>query len=123
MQPALDDLDLFGPSFQDDPPAVYEQLRRSGAVHYLPRHGWYLVTRAGNETSGKLITEMLRLLDTKPDEWDRIRADPDRARLVVEEALGDPVAGRVPAHELHGPRLARAAGPGVLPSGVGAYSW
>ena len=42
---------------------------------------------AGNETSGKLITEMVRLLDTKPDEWDRIRADPDRARLVVEEAL------------------------------------
>jgi cytochrome P450 len=46
VQPALDDLDLFGPSFQDDPPAVYEQLRQSGPVHYLPRHGWYLVTRA-----------------------------------------------------------------------------
>ena len=42
---------------------------------------------AGNETSGKLITEIVRLLDTRPDEWDRIRADPERARLVVEEAL------------------------------------
>jgi cytochrome P450 len=40
-------LDLFGPGFQDDPAAVYEQLRWSGAVHYLPRHGWYLVTKAG----------------------------------------------------------------------------
>jgi cytochrome P450 len=43
---ALDDLDLFGPHFQEDPAASYERLRRSGAVHYLPRHGWYLVTKA-----------------------------------------------------------------------------
>jgi cytochrome P450 len=42
---------------------------------------------AGNETSGKLITEIARLLDTKPDEWDRVRADPARAKLIVEEAL------------------------------------
>jgi cytochrome P450 len=55
VQPALDDLDLFGPSFQDDPPAVYEQLRRSGAVHYLPRHGWYLVTRA--ETAREVLRD------------------------------------------------------------------
>jgi cytochrome P450 len=42
---------------------------------------------AGNETSGKLITEIVRLLDTKPGEWDRIRSEPERARPVVEEAL------------------------------------
>jgi cytochrome P450 len=42
---------------------------------------------AGNETSGKLITEIVRLLDTKPEEWDRIRTEPERARPVVEEAL------------------------------------
>jgi cytochrome P450 len=42
---------------------------------------------AGNETSGRLITEMVRLLDRRPDEWQRIRAEPERARLVVEEAL------------------------------------
>lgn len=42
---------------------------------------------AGNETSGKLITELVRLLDTTPDEWDRIRAEPERARAVVEEGL------------------------------------
>jgi cytochrome P450 len=41
-----DGLDLFGPQFQDNPPAIYEQLRRSGAVRYLPWHGWYLVTKA-----------------------------------------------------------------------------
>jgi cytochrome P450 len=42
---------------------------------------------AGNETSGKLITEIVRLLAAKPDEWDRLRADPDRAKTIVEEAL------------------------------------
>ena len=41
-----DGLDLLGPDFQANPAASYEQLRRSGAVHYLPRHGWYLVTKA-----------------------------------------------------------------------------
>jgi cytochrome P450 len=41
-----DGLDLFGPQFQANPAAIYEQLRHSGAVHYLPRHGWYLVTKA-----------------------------------------------------------------------------
>jgi cytochrome P450 len=49
-----DGLDLFGPQFQDDPPAIYEQLRRSGAVRYLPRHGWYLVTKA------EAVREVLR---------------------------------------------------------------
>ncbi len=42
---------------------------------------------AGNETSGKLITEIARLLDTRPGEWDRVRADPARAKPIVEEAL------------------------------------
>jgi cytochrome P450 len=42
---------------------------------------------AGNETSGRLITEIVRLLDQKPGEWERIRAAPERARIVVEEAL------------------------------------
>ena len=49
-----DGLDLFGPQFQDNPPAIYEQLRRSGAVRYLPRHGWYLVTKA------EAVREVLR---------------------------------------------------------------
>ena len=56
MQPA--DLDLFGPVFQADPPAVYQQLRRDGAVHYLPRNGWYLVTSA--ETAREVLRDPQR---------------------------------------------------------------
>src|SRR5260370_25715731 len=63
MQPdhasrVLDGLDLFGLQFQDNPPAIYEQLRRSGAVHYLPRHGWYLVTTA--ETAREVLRDAER---------------------------------------------------------------
>ncbi len=63
MQPdhalsVLDGLDLFDPQFQSNPPAVYEQLRRSGAVHYLPRHGWYLVTKA--ETAREVLRDAER---------------------------------------------------------------
>ncbi len=43
---SVENLDLLGPRFQADPQRVYEQLRASGAVHHLPRHGWYLVTHA-----------------------------------------------------------------------------
>jgi cytochrome P450 len=50
----LDGLDLFGPDFQGNPPAIYEQLRRSGAVRYLPGHDWYLVTKA------EAVREVLR---------------------------------------------------------------
>jgi cytochrome P450 len=42
---------------------------------------------AGNETSGKLITDIARLLDTTPEEWERVRVDPERAKPIVEEAL------------------------------------
>ena len=52
------DLDLFGPGFQADPSAVYGQLRRSGAVHYLPRNGWYLVTKA--ETAREVLRDSQR---------------------------------------------------------------
>lgn len=39
MQPDLartasSDLDLFGPQFQDNPPAVYEQLGSGGLVRF-----------------------------------------------------------------------------------------
>jgi cytochrome P450 len=42
---------------------------------------------AGNETSGRLITEIVRLLDSKPGEWQRVREDPERAKQIAEEAL------------------------------------
>jgi cytochrome P450 len=42
---------------------------------------------AGNETTTKLLSEIVRLLDANPIEWQRLRADPSRAAIVVEEAL------------------------------------
>ena len=42
---------------------------------------------AGNETTTKLLTETVRLLAEHPDQWQRLKDDPDRAPAVVEEAL------------------------------------
>lgn len=42
---------------------------------------------AGNETTAKLITEMIRLIAETDGEWQRIRADPERIPAVVEESL------------------------------------
>jgi cytochrome P450 len=77
-----DGLDLLGPDFQANPAAIYEQLRRSGAVHYLPQHGWYLVTKA--ETAREVLRDAERFSSrvhkhTQPpaevaDEVARIRA-------------------------------------------------
>ena len=42
---------------------------------------------AGNETSTKLFSQMLRNLADEHDEWWKLKADPSRASIVVEEAL------------------------------------
>lgn len=42
---------------------------------------------AGNETTAKLITEMMRLLAETDGEWERLKADPSRIPAVVEESL------------------------------------
>ena len=42
---------------------------------------------AGNETTTKLLNEMMRLVAETDDEWDRLKADADRIPLVVEESL------------------------------------
>ena len=42
---------------------------------------------AGNETTTKMLTEMMRLLGDNPDEWQALRSDPERARAIVEETL------------------------------------
>jgi len=42
---------------------------------------------AGNETTTKALTEMMRLLGENPPEWDRLREDPSRAKAVFEETL------------------------------------
>ncbi len=50
---------------------------------------------AGNETTTKMLTEMMRLLGEQPGEWQRLREDPERARSIVEETLrwSTPVQG------------------------------
>jgi cytochrome P450 len=42
---------------------------------------------AGNETTTKMLTEMMRLLAEHPDQWQRVRADPKLIDAVVEETL------------------------------------
>lgn len=42
---------------------------------------------AGNETTTKFLTEMVRLLCENPDEFAKLQADPSRAKAVGEEAL------------------------------------
>jgi cytochrome P450 len=42
---------------------------------------------AGNETTTKMLTEMMRLLAEHPDQWQRVRDDPTRIDAVVEETL------------------------------------
>jgi cytochrome P450 len=70
---------------------------------------------AGNETTTKLLTETMRLLANKPEEWERLRADPSRAPAVVEEALrlSTPTQGMfriaTRAHELDGVHIPEGA--------------
>ena len=42
---------------------------------------------AGNETTAKLITEMIRLVAVTDGEWDRLKVNRDRIPGVVEESL------------------------------------
>ena len=42
---------------------------------------------AGSETTASLIADMIVMLHDRPDEWQRVKADPARAHGIVEEAL------------------------------------
>lgn len=42
---------------------------------------------AGNETTTKMLTEMMRLLGEHPEEWELLKQDPSRVEKVVEETL------------------------------------
>lgn len=42
---------------------------------------------AGNETTTKLLTEMMRLLGEHPEQWQQVQADPSRIDRIVEESL------------------------------------
>ncbi len=59
---------------------------------------------AGNETTTKMLTEMIRLLGEHPAQWQALRADPSRIERVVEETLrlATPTQGmfRVVTHDV-----------------------
>jgi len=42
---------------------------------------------AGNETTTKMLTEMMRLLGEHPEQWELVKRDPSRVEKVVEETL------------------------------------
>jgi cytochrome P450 len=42
---------------------------------------------AGNETTTKMLTEMMRLLAENPEQWAMVKADPSRIPAIVEETL------------------------------------
>ncbi len=42
---------------------------------------------AGNETTTKMLTEMMRLLAENPQQWEMVKADPSRIPAIVEETL------------------------------------
>lgn len=42
---------------------------------------------AGSETTASLLADLMRLFAEYPDEWDRLKNDPSRASIVVEEAV------------------------------------
>ena len=42
---------------------------------------------AGNETTTKMLTEMMRLLGENPEQWAKVKADPSRVAAIVEETL------------------------------------
>jgi cytochrome P450 len=70
---------------------------------------------AGNETTTKMLTEMMRLLGEHPGEWAKLREDPSRIPAVVEETLrmATPTQGmfRIATcdHELEGVAIPKGA--------------
>lgn len=70
---------------------------------------------AGNETTTKLLTESMRLIAETPGEWEKLREDPSRAPMMVEEALRltTPTQGmfRIATkdHELEGVQIPKGA--------------
>jgi cytochrome P450 len=81
-----DDLltNLLNATIDDDDPEVTDK-RQLDMPEMLSIVQQLLV--AGNETTTKTLTEMIRLLAENPQEWARLKADPSRAEKVVEETL------------------------------------
>ena len=81
-----DDLltNLLNAAIDDDDPEVTDK-RQLDMAEMLSIVQQLLV--AGNETTTKTLTEMIRLLAENPVEWEKLKADPSRAEKVVEETL------------------------------------
>jgi cytochrome P450 len=109
-----DDLltNLLQARIDDDDPEVTDK-RPLGMAEMLSIVQQLLV--AGNETTTKLLTETMRLLAENPDQWAQLKADPDRAPAIVEEALrlSTPTQGmfRIATkdHELDGVHIPKGA--------------
>ena len=75
---------LLNASIDDDDPEVTDK-RQLDMPEMLSIIQQLLV--AGNETTTKSLTEMVRLLAENPEEWAALKADPSRAEKVFEETL------------------------------------
>ena len=82
----LDDLltKLLNARIDDDDPDVTDK-RALDMPEMLSIVQQLLV--AGNETTTKMLTEMMRLLGEHPDQWAMVQADPSRIPAIVEETL------------------------------------
>jgi cytochrome P450 len=80
----LDDLlsDLLAVRLTDDDEVDGEPLSMAEMISIIQQ-----LQVAGSETTASLIADLVVLLADHPDEWDRIRDDPERAGAVVEECL------------------------------------
>lgn len=75
---------LLNASIDDDDPEVTDK-RQLDMPEMLSIIQQLLV--AGNETTTKSLTEMIRLLAENPEEWAALKADSSRAEKVFEETL------------------------------------
>lgn len=82
----LDDIltNLLNARIDDDDPEVSDK-RPLDMPEMLSIVQQLLV--AGNETTTKMLTEMVRLLAEHPDQWQALKEDPSRIERVVEETL------------------------------------
>ncbi|MFM8857640.1 MAG: cytochrome P450, partial [Actinomycetota bacterium] len=75
---------LLNARVEDDDPDV-DDKRQLDVPEMLSIIQQLLV--AGNETTTKMLTEMIRLLVENPSEWTKLKTDPTRVERVVEETL------------------------------------
>lgn len=66
----------------DDPETGRRPLNTPEAISILQQ-----LMVAGNETTTKLLNEIVKLLAQHPEQWQRLRDDPSRVEAVVEEGL------------------------------------